>query len=329
MAEEQTQANEQNPNDGIFGKYEDIHSAAKAVESLGSDEYQSREFPPEEDTSAESESVEEQAVEDIEEPDTDNEFIGQPAESEEGYDIDGTNVTFGELKASYQRDRKNTQGLQDFDEQRQKMGQAQNVLAQQSQQYMQALEALDKRLNDKIGKVDQGELERLRTEDPMEYFAKRDELREMEEERKTVQESAIKERQAQMSQMQAGHTELLKKEADALSKHIPEWTDPKKGGALRDKLKGYASTQGYKQEEIDTISDHRALVILRKAMLFDEIKSADAGGKKTRNAPRVQRPRGSDSRGTMGTDKRNRQNKKLKQTGRVDDAARLIFDLIE
>ena len=122
MAEEQTQANEQNPNDGIFGKYEDIHSAAKAVESLGSDEYQSREFPPEEDTSAESESVEEQAVEDIEEPDTDNEFIGQPAESEEGYDIDGTNVTFGELKASYQRDRKNTQGLQDFDEQRQKMG---------------------------------------------------------------------------------------------------------------------------------------------------------------------------------------------------------------
>jgi len=323
MAEEQTQANEQNPNDGIFGKYEDVHSAAKAVESLEPNEYQPREFPPEEDTSAESESVEEQAVEDIEEPDP------ELAEDEEGYDIDGTSVTFGELKASYKRDRKNTQGLQDFDDQRQKMGQAQNVLSQQSQQYMQALEALDKRLNDKIGKVDQGELERLRTEDPMEYFAKRDELREMEEERKMVQESAVKERQGQMSQMQAGHTELLKKEADALARHIPEWTDPKKGGALRDKLKGYAGSQGYKQEEIDTISDHRALVILRKAMLFDEIKSADASGKKTRNAPRVQRPRGSASRGSMGTDKRNRQNKKLKQTGRVDDAASLIFDLIE
>ncbi len=329
MAEEQTQANEQNPNDGIFGKYEDIHSAAKAVESLGSDEYQSREFPTEEDTSAESESVEEQAVEDIEESVPDDEFVGQPAESEEGYDIDGTNVTFGELKASYQRDRKNTQGLQDFDDQRQKMGQAQNVLAQQSQQYMQALEALDKRLNNKIEKVDQGELERLRTEDPMEYFAKRDELREMEEERKMVQDSAMKERQAQMSQMQAGHTELLKKEADALVKYIPEWTDPKKGGALRDKLKGYASTQGYKQEEIDSIADHRALIILRKAMLFDEIKNADAGGKKTRNTPRVQRPRGSDSRGSVGSDKRNRQNKRLKQSGRVDDAASLIFDLIE
>ena len=329
MAEEQTQANEQNPNDGIFGKYEDVHSAAKAVESLEPDEYQPREFPSETDTSAESESVEEQAVEDIEEPVSDEEFVGQPAEGEEGYDIDGTSVTFGELKASYKRDRKNTQGLQDFDDQRQKMGQAQNVLSQQSQQYMQALEALDKRLNDKIGKVDQGELERLRTEDPMEYFAKRDELREMEEERKMVQESAVKERQGQMSQMQAGHTELLKKEADALARHIPEWTDPKKGGALRDKLKGYAGSQGYKQEEIDTISDHRALVILRKAMLFDEIKSADASGKKTRNAPRVQRPRGSSSRGSMGTDKRNRQNKKLKQTGRVDDAASLIFDLIE
>ena len=326
MAEEQK---EQNANDGIFGKYEDVHSAAKAVESLEPNEYQPREFPPEEDTSAESESVKEEAVEDIEEPDSGNEFVGQPAEDEEGYSIDGVSVTFDELKASYQRDRKNTQGLQDFDDQRQKMGQAQNVLAQQSQQYMQALEALDKRLNNKIEKVDQGELERLRTEDPMEYFAKRDELREMEEERKMVQDSAMKERQAQMSQMQAGHTELLKKEADALVKHIPEWTDPKKGGALRDKLKGYASTQGYKQEEIDSIADHRALIILRKAMLFDEIKNADAGGKKTRNAPRVQRPRGSDSRGTMGTDKRNRQNKKLKQTGRVDDAARLIFDLIE
>ena len=326
MAEEQK---EQNVNDGIFGKYEDVHSAAKAVESLEPNEYQPREFPPEEDTSAESESVEEQAVEDIEEPDSGNEFVGQPAEDEEGYSIDGVSVTFDELKASYQRDRKNTQGLQDFDDQRQKMGQAQNVLAQQSQQYMQALEALDKRLNDKIGKVDQGELERLRTEDPMEYFAKRDELREMEEERKMVQDSAMKERQAQMSQMQAGHTELLKKEADALVKHIPEWTDPKKGGALRDKLKGYASTQGYKQEEIDSIADHRALIILRKAMLFDEIKNADGGGKKTRNTPRVQRPRGSDSRGSVGSDKRNRQNKRLKQSGRVDDAASLIFDLIE
>jgi len=322
MPEEQ----QENANEGIFGSYESVSDAAKAVESL-EPEYTPRENPPESTDTAEDDSVEE--VEETSEDNDDAEVSEEPVEDVETFDVDGNAVSFDELKSSYIRDRKNTQGLQDFESQKQEMGKAQNLLAQQSQQYMQALEALDKRLNDRIEGYDKVELERLRTEDPMEYFAKRDELRELEEERKTVQESAVKERQTQIEQAQAGHTELLKKEADALLKHIPEWTDPKKGQALRNKLKSYASQQGYKQEEIDSIADHRALVILRKAMLFDEIKNADAGGKKTRNAPRVQRPRGSDSRGSAGSDKRNRQLKTLKKSGRVDDAAGLIFDLLE
>ena len=322
MAEEEKQ--EQNQNDGIFGSYESIHGAAKAVESL-EPEYKPREHQPDKETAVESESGEqEDTVENIEEPEPE-----QPEDDSEYFDVDGNSVSFNELKAGYTRDRGNTQQAQTLAEDKQKMAQGQNYLMQQSQQYVQALEALNKRLGDRVEAVDNTELERLRTEDPMEYFAKRDELRDTEAEQKRVQESIGIEQQKQAQEYQAHHTELLQREANALKSKLPEWSDPKKGQALRDQLKGYAKTQGYKDEEVSGIADHRAIMILRKAMLYDGIKGADAGGKKTRNAPRVQRPRGSSSRGVMGTDKRNRQNKKLKQTGRVDDAASLIFDLIE
>ena len=78
------------------------------------------------------------------------EAVSDAAKDVETFDVDGNAVSFDELKSSYIRDRKNTQGLQDFEGQKQEMGKAQSLLAQQSQQYMQALEALDKRLNDRI-----------------------------------------------------------------------------------------------------------------------------------------------------------------------------------
>ena len=66
MAEEEKQ--EQNQNDGIFGSYENIHGAAKAVESL-EPEYKPREHQPDKETAVESESGEqEDTVENIEEP---------------------------------------------------------------------------------------------------------------------------------------------------------------------------------------------------------------------------------------------------------------------
>jgi hypothetical protein len=316
-------AEEQNENAGIFGSYEDVREAAKAVESL-EPEYASRDNQTEsEDDTADSDDVEEeQADEDAGEPEPEAE------DDSEYFDIDGSSVSFDELKASYSRDRGNTQQAQTLSDEKKRMGEAQTYLMNQSQQYVQALEALNKRLEDRVEAVDKTELERLRTEDPMEYFAKRDELRETENEQKRIQDSIASEKTKQTQEHQSQYTDLLKKEAEALKGVLPEWSDPKKGAALRNQLKTYAKGQGYQDSEVDNIADHRAIVILRKAMLYDGIKGADAGNKKTRNAPRVQRPRGS-GRVAVDSDKRNKQRKALRSSGKVDDAARVLFDMLE
>ena len=144
-----------------------------------------------------------------------DEDAGEPEpeaeDDSEYFDIDGNSVSFDELKASYSRDRGNTQQAQTLSDEKKRMGEAQTYLMNQSQQYVQALEALNKRLEDRVEAVDKTELERLRTEDPMEYFAKRDELRETENEQKRIQDSIASEKTKQTQEHQSQYTDLLKK----------------------------------------------------------------------------------------------------------------------
>jgi hypothetical protein len=84
---------------------------------------------------------------------------------------------------------------------------------------------------------------------------------------------------------------------------------------------------GFSDHELNTVYDHRALVVLRDAMRYNELTNGD---RITAAKSKI----GSVKGGNQETSRRVRSRKakaaraKLKQTGKVDDAAALFAEIL-
>ena len=110
---------------------------------------------------------------------------------------------------------------------------------------------------------------------------------------------------------------------------LPDWAEPEKQQEIATGIRNYATSQGFQKEELDSLSDHRSLLVLRKAMLYDQLQKADVKGKKLKGKPRVVRAgQGAEKKQTK-KGLRAAKMKRLHETGHVDDAASMIEDLME
>lgn len=84
---------------------------------------------------------------------------------------------------------------------------------------------------------------------------------------------------------------LEEQQRELLAK-LPEWSDEAKAKTEKEDLKKYLVTLGYDEASVRNITDHRAVIIGRKAMLYDQMMAkAQAAAKKVQNLPtRVERP---------------------------------------
>jgi hypothetical protein len=107
---------------------------------------------------------------------------------------------------------------------------------------------------------------------------------------------------------------------------LPEWKDESKAKAERDAIKTYLQEQGLNDAQINNITDHRVVVISRKAMLYDQMMSkAQAAAKKVAQLPqKTERPGGGE---VNALDGRTAAMKRLGQTGSVRDAAAVFASL--
>lgn len=92
--------------------------------------------------------------------------------------------------------------------------------------------------------------------------------------------------QLQHMQMQAAEQrkratiEMLQEQSRIVAEAIPEFADPVKGNEIRKRLSDYGVASGYSPEEIAEIMDARAIKVLNKARLWDELQANKAKVKK-------------------------------------------------
>lgn len=143
----------------------------------------------------------------------------------------------------------------------------------------------------------------------------------------TQQMQRVQYEQAQMTAYQRQEQEAqahqrLAQESELLVKAIPEWTDSTKAKSGKAELTKYLKDAfGFSDENLAQVVDHRALVMARKAMLYDQLQSkqASAAEKVAKLPPKApQRPGSGD---LSPTDGRTRAMQSLKKTGSIDDAA--------
>ena len=188
--------------------------------------------------------------------------------------VDGeeVEVPLDELLKGYSRTADYTRKTQAIAEAR-KQAEAEAAMAREERQrYAQTLEALDATLRQlQPPEID---WDRLYQENPVEWVRQREVMRSRQEQANWVQaqKQALVEKQQTEERIEA--EKALESERGKLLEVLPEWRDSEKARAEKAKIVNYATEKlGFTVEEISDIYDARAVVALRKAMLFDELMS--------------------------------------------------------
>ena len=236
--------------------------------------------------------------------------------------VDGkeVDVTLDELQKGYSRTQDYTRKTQQIAEVRKQVEQETQAVRAERQQYAQLLGALQAQLQVSEPQVD---LDRLYNEDPIEWVRQKEVLRDRQEKAYAIQ--AEQQRLAQLSQQeqQRAMEEHLESQKDALLAALPEWRDPKKAKAEKALVLESAKSVGFSDEDLKSVYDHRLVLLLRKAAMYDQMVSKRQGIKPVvNNGPRPAKP-GAAGRVSTTTES-TRAKQRLAKTGRVDDAASAI-----
>jgi hypothetical protein len=150
-------------------------------------------------------------------------------------------------------------------------------------------------------------------------------LQQAEAERLQVQQQ---ERQRQLQAVQAHQDHIAEQKRALIAKH-PELADPVKGRQETAALTRYLVDSGYRQQELSRLVDHRDFILARKAMLYDRLMANKDKVKETLAAlPRVQKPGTARESRHGATERRSALMTRLARSGRTEDAARLIEDML-
>ena len=282
--------------------------------------------PVEEDESFEEESEEES-------PDTDEE-----AEEDLLYavTVNGAEqeVSLDELMKGYSRQSDYTRKTQEVSEQRkefdamkQNMVQEYQQIQAERQQYAQALQSLMEGNMAGIDKFANVDWEVLKETDPIEYVTRKEEFREAQEKVQNLQREQHVAQQRHHAQSQNEHRQMLQQETTALVTALPDWGDSGKQPDIAKNIRSYAMENGFTKEELDSLVDHRSILVLLKAQKYDQLQNSDVRGKKLKNKPRVIRSGTGGSKKSDSKSKRTAKMKRLQSTGHVDDAASILEDM--
>ena len=248
--------------------------------------------------------------------------------SEEPYyavTVDGTelSVNLEELIQGYQRNADYTRKTQE--------------LAQERNQSSEFVERSKKDVEAKLSKLNelnnaaqaqlqqeyaQVDFEKLYDEDPVEAARLEHKMRKKHEQLAQVSQQT-QELQAQEFNKYLGEQQKL------LSQKVPELMDEQKGPRFKQQMRDYLGNIGFNDNEINSVYDHRYVMLVKDAMNYRNLQKAKPGiKKKVANAPKVVKGGVAKSKGQVNAEARRQQLSKLRKTGQVRDAAKFFRNLI-
>jgi len=240
-------------------------------------------------------------------------------------------VTFDELLSGYSRQSDYTRKSQDLAEQRKLVQQMEQEIAAERQQYSQLLPAMKQQLEQQMQA--EPDWDKLYEKNPIEATRLEREWRKAKEQRQ-AQIQAVEAEQQRMTQIQQRQLneqrqKQLQAEQERLQSLIPDWKKPevaqKEAAEIRDFLIG----KGFAEEDVNNITHAGVVALARNAMLFErgQRKISEAKSGNRQQGPKTIRA------GSKGTQPQKRSAVKeaqtrLRQTGRVNDAAAVIKSLL-
>tara|TARA_R100000664_G_C2743127_1_gene131313 strand:+ start:304 stop:1347 length:1044 start_codon:yes stop_codon:yes gene_type:complete len=280
------------------------------------------------------ESVETQAEDSdeltVDDLDADNQ--SEETETPQSYTVkvDGKDVevTLEELQAGYSRQADYTRKSQVLAEQRKQMDDELSATQQERQRYSHALEQLGDSTDFEINQFKDVDWNKLKADDPMAYIQQKDALRDLQDSKNKINAEKQKLQEQQEKEYKANMLKHRDEQIKLLSERLPDWTDPTKGPKLKQDIKSFALAKGFTEQEINMLIDARSIEVLNNAMKYENLLNAKIAKKKVKTVPKVTKPGAGVSKAEKDTEKVKQQRAKLKRTGKVGDAAKMLEGLI-
>ena len=280
------------------------------------------------------ESEEEGQAEEETEEEVEEEEIEVVAEEDLKYTVkvDGQDYEVGidELKNGYQRQADYTRKSQALAEQRKGTEQIQSErqrLEQERQMYANGLQMLQEQQSAKLSEFENTDWTTLKEEDPYAYMLKKDEYRDAQERVNNVAQQQVLVQQEQADAQNKARASFVQQEYSRLVDALPEWND--RESTIKKDVLNYATSVGFRPEEINQLADHRSVLIIKKAMEFDKLTKKVAPKKKAvKKVPKVQKAGRGNSKEDAATEDLKKKRARLRKSGKQDDAASLFYDML-
>ena len=322
------------------GSVEEAHEALLSLLEPEKETPETEEAAPtEEEESTEEtqdESLEEESEEEAEEEES--EESDEEVEEELLYAVtvngEEQEVSLDELMKGYSRQSDYTKKTQELSQERKEIDEAKaqydtqvSQMQQERQHYVNQLTQILQNSSNNLQEYDKIDWDTLKNDDPIEYVKLREDYRDGKEKIQALDQQRQAAVQQQQAEMQQVHQEAIQVERSKMVEAMPEWGDPEKQKELASDIKSYALTQGFSEEELNSLVDHRSVLVLMKAAKYDALEKADVKSKKLKNKPKVIRSGKGKIKGENSKSKRTAKMKRLRSSGHVDDAASILEDL--
>lgn len=225
------------------------------------------------------------------------------------------------LQADYTR-----KTMQAAEERKAALAESQKAQAERAA-YAQRLHAIHAQLEGALQQQQATDWDALLESDSREYLKQWHLFQKRQAAEKAVSHERQKLFQIEAAQQQHAFAEHLRSQHGELLKALPDWSDSSKANEEKAAIRAYLTSIGYDEGALNQIADHRAVILARKAMLYDQaISKASAAVKKVSTLPsKVERPGVGES---PHLDRRTAAYQRLAKTGRVEDAGAVFASLL-
>jgi len=262
-------------------------------------------------------------AEDEPEDEDDEEVVESAPPVPENYTVkvDGeeVSVSLDELRAGYSRTASWTRKSQKLAQDRKAFDQDLQAVRGEREQYAAMLGTLDQQLQAQLP-------QEPKTDDPQEWVTYQRKMGEM----ARVREEQAKLQSTMKADWEAERSRIASTENEKLQGVFPDWKDESVALAAKQDLVSYATGLGFDSEELANVYDHRVVILLAKAKAYDELDAQKKVVRKKATKSPVLKPGQPKSRSKSSKARRKSRSQRdqLRESGRVDDAAALVFETL-
>jgi hypothetical protein len=241
---------------------------------------------------------------------------------------DGESVNLDELKRGYLRQSDYTRKTQELAQGRQQVQEAAGRIGEYETEVAKNLELALNVIEPQLAAFASTDWESLASQDAYAYAEQRALFDQAQARYGQLTAAAQQTVESAKAQREYQRQQMVAQEKQKLQMALPDLADPKEGRKMAAAIKEYALSSGLSEEEAGNIVDHRLIVMLNKARMYDELNASTltASKKKVQKGPKKVIKAGQPQTRAEKKAAGNKQLRaKLAATGDVDDAVAYLL----